>query len=159
MNDALAAALALLVVSAAPAALAQEQKAPPVTKGHAVDRMFQDLDADKSGAIEKSEVDAATQKRFQALDANGDGALTSDEIAAAHAKQAEERRKRAEEWRAKRFGQLDANGDGKVTLEEFGARHGQMFARADADGDGKITREEMASRWQHRHHRGHEPQK
>lgn len=152
MNDALAAVVAFLLVSAAPAALAADQKPPRMTKEQAIDRIFQKLDVDKSGAIEAAESDAAAQKRFQRFDADGDGVLTRDEAAAHHAQRSEERRKRAEEWRAKRFAALDADGDGKVTLEEFGARRGQMFARADANGDGKITRDEIASHWQHRHH-------
>ena len=149
MNDALSAMVALMLVSAAPAAMAQDQKSPHPNKEQAIERMFQNLDADKSGAIETAEADAFAQKRFQRLDADGDGVVTREEAAAVHGKRdvPEAKRQKVEEWRTKRFQALDADGDGKVTLAEVKAKETQMFAKADANGDGKITKDELASGW------------
>jgi Ca2+-binding EF-hand superfamily protein len=116
MNDALAAVVALMLVSA-PAAMAQDQKPPKHGKEQAVERMFQRIDADKDGVIDAKESAAAWDKLFERMDANGDGVILRDEALAEHGKSnlSEERRKRAEEWRAKRFQELDADGDGKFT--------------------------------------------
>jgi Ca2+-binding EF-hand superfamily protein len=147
MNDALAAVVALMLVSA-PAAMAQDQKSPKHGKEQAVERMFQRVDADKDGAIEAKESAAAWDKLFERMDANGDGVILRDEAVAEHGKReaSEERRKRAEEWRAKRFLELDADGDGKVTKAEFQAKEQKVFGEADANGDGKVTKEEAAAR-------------
>ncbi len=156
MNDALSAVVALLLVSA-PAAAAQDQKAPHMSKEQAIDRLFLELDADRSGAVEVAESNATWEKRFQTMDVNGDGIVSREEGVAAHGKRdvPEERRKRAEEWRAKRFASLDADSDGKVTLAEFQAKRAQVFSKVDANGDGKVTKDEMVSRWEKNGERGH----
>lgn len=147
MNDVVSAVVALLLVSA-PAAMAQDQK-PHMSKEQAIDRLFEKLDADKSGAIEAPESSATWEKRFQAMDVDGDGVLTRDEGVVPHGKRdmPEARRKQAEDRRGKRFASLDSDGDGKVTLAEFQAKRVQVFSKADANGDGKVTRDEMVSRW------------
>jgi hypothetical protein len=156
MNEALSAVVALLLISA-PAALAQDRKAPRMSKEQAIERMFQELDVDKSGAVERVESNASWEKRFQAMDLNGDGAISREEGVTARGKRdmPEERRKRTEEWRAKRFASLDADGDGKVTLAEFQAKRAQVFSEADTNGDGKVTKDEMVSRWEKNGERGH----
>ena len=157
MNDVVSAVVALLLVSA-PAAMAKDQKPPHMTKEQAIDRLFEKLDADKSGAIESPESSATWEKRFQAMDVDGDGVLTRDEGVTPHGKHAvpEERRKQAEDRRGKRFASLDSNRDGKVTIAEFQAKRVQVFSKADANGDGKVTRDEMVSRWKKNGERGQE---
>ena len=155
MNEALSAMVALMLV-AAPAAMAQEQKPARHGKEQAVERMFERVDANKDGAIEAEESDAAWRKLFERMDANGDGVVPREEAVAAHGKRdvPEERRKRAEEWRAKRFQALDADGDGKLTLAEFQAKQTKVFSQADMNGDGKVTKEEAAARMEQHRQRG-----
>lgn len=157
MNDAVAATLALLLAAAATGAVAQERKGPPHDRGQAIERMFEHLDADKNGTIETAEANAAWSKRFQRLDANADGKVTREEALAGRPERADrpgadERRKRAEEWRAKHFATLDSNGDGSVSLEEFQARQAQHFAKSDANADGKLTAQEMDGAFRRGHH-------
>lgn len=121
-------------------------------------KMFERLDANGDGAVEKSEVRAAAANRFAAADANGDGRLTRDELVASGHRKAE---KRAD----KMLKRLDADGDGAISaaeLEGHGGKHEKraekMFDRLDADGDGRITKaeaEDAAANWRGKHGRKH----
>ncbi|MDA0978414.1 MAG: EF-hand domain-containing protein [Proteobacteria bacterium] len=94
--------------------------------------MLDRLDADKDGAITRSELDA--------------------HIAAMKAEMAERQADMFERIEAN-FTASDADGDGMVTQAEAQAA---AFARIDTDGDGYLSREEFRS---HRpdHPRGHAP--
>lgn len=120
-----------------------------------IDRMFERADANKDGAIDKAEMDAARAARFAAADTNADGGLSLDEMKAMMG----ERSKRwSERKMERRFNRLDADDDGKVTQAEMAAmfqKRGDMFKRADADGDGRITRAEAEQAMNSHRHRGH----
>lgn len=45
-------------------------------------RMFDRMDANHDGMLDKSEIDAAAAERFRRMDTNGDGVITPDERAA-----------------------------------------------------------------------------
>lgn len=113
-------------------------------RGHRIDRLFEKLDANGDGAIDRSEAEAARKDRFARADANGDGVISKDEMTAAAIRRAGERAGRI-------FARLDGNGDGVVDEAEMAAmkkgRHGhrgdRLFDRYDADGDGRVTREEI----------------
>jgi len=47
-------------------------------------RMFDRIDANHDGVLDKSEIDAAAAERFRRMDTNGDGVITADERAAQH---------------------------------------------------------------------------
>lgn len=120
-----------------------------------IDHIFEMLDANADGAIDKAEVEGAQAARFAAADANGDGVLTSAEMNAAAAKRTEKRIERM-------VARLDANSDGALDQAEFaaaGQKHGggraaKRFKRFDANGDGRVTREE-ADAYIAAHHKKH----
>lgn len=119
-----------------------------------IDRMFERVDANKDGAIDAAEMQAARDARFQAADANADGGLSLEEM---KAMMSEQSKKWSERRAERRFNRLDADDDGKVTQAEMTAmfeKRGDLFKRADADGDGRITRAEAGEAMKaHRHHR------
>ena len=95
---------------------------------------FADIDANKDGAVDKAEFDAAFEKFGSRMGARFGGGRWKDAG-------------RPWRWR-KRKGysmerRLDLNGDGKVTRAEFDALGSLIFLRLDGDGDGAVTRKEM----------------
>lgn len=100
---------------------------------------FAGIDADKDGAVDKAEFDAAFEKFRSRMGARfGDG----------HPKYAERPRR----WRKRRGysmeQRLDLNRDGKVTRAEFDTLGRMIFLRLDSDGDGAVSRKEMRmARW------------
>lgn len=121
-----------------------------------LDRMFEKLDANGDGAIDKAEVEAGRTARFSAADANSDGVLTTDELSAAAAKRAEKHIERM-------MSRLDKDGDGSLSDAEYAAagdgrdskRGAKMFKRFDADGDGRVTRAEAEAHMAKHNKRGH----
>jgi len=102
-------------------------------------RLFQRLDADGDGAVERSEIEALRGRLFARFDADGDGSLSREEMEAASSR----RRRRAPMGDpAARAERLDADGDGLVSEAEFVRGEAPVFERADADGDGRLTRTE-----------------
>jgi len=107
--------------------------------GPRMGRLFQRLDANGDGAIERSEVEVVRERLFARFDADGDGFLTREEIESASSR----RRRRAPMGDpAARAERLDADGDGAVSEAEFVRGEAPVFERADADGDGRLTRTE-----------------
>lgn len=120
--------------------------------------MFDKLDANKDGKLDKTDREARMAQRFKALDTDGNGQLSLAEFAAAH--------DRAKGPGARgpgmapgegphrmgmrgmgRGGMMmarmtDTNKDGVITREEFTAAHLKHFDRMDANKDGSVTPEE-----------------
>ena len=118
------------------------------------DARFKALDADGDGKVGAEEFVARRKTAFADIDANKDGAVDKAEFDAAFEKFRSRfgggRWKyagRPWQWR-KRKGysmeqRLDLNRDGKVTRAEFDALGRMIFLRLDGDGDGAVTRKEM----------------
>ncbi len=107
---------------------------------------FETLDADQSGDVTLTELQAAGAARFEAADTNGDGFLSPEEITQKDSERAAKRVARMIENR-------DANGDGQLSLEEMQPdedRAAKRFARLDADGNGAISQEEFEAMQKHR---------
>lgn len=141
-----AAALAL-IGAAAGAAYAAPEGAPAgpggmmdktVTRAEAqamAGAMFDRLDANKDGKLDKADREARIAERFKALDTDGNGQLSLAEFAAAH--------DRAMGPGAKGRGMAPGEGPHRMGMRGMG-RGGMMMARmADANKDGVITREEF----------------
>lgn len=60
-----------------------EMMAMPTRGGHDPSRMFDRMDANHDGYLDRAEIRAALTRRFQRMDKNGDGVLTPDERMAA----------------------------------------------------------------------------
>lgn len=145
-------ALAALVAGAVYAAGGDRREA---RRAERVDRLFEALDANRDGAIDAAEREAARAGRFAEMDADADGKVSRAEMEAHAAK-------RAAEIAGRRFARLDVSGDGVIDRAEMEAaphgghgrghgRHGRALDRMDADDDGRITREEALShRWRGR---------
>ncbi|MCW5748651.1 MAG: EF-hand domain-containing protein [Alphaproteobacteria bacterium] len=125
--------------------------------------LFDRLDLNKDGFIDRDESKAARLAVFERLDANKDGKLTADELAqgrrsqgsrrapgdvnsrregtppaAAGATSEERRRTRAERL----VQRLDSDKDGAISRAEWLAVDEARFARRDADKDGRLAFEE-----------------
>ena len=99
---------------------------------------FRQLDTNKDGKIERTEVQAWSDARFKALDTAGDGALTKEQYVDAMIAQI---RPRLEQ----RFDKLDANKDGKVTAAEFDAPALARFDRRDTGKTGALSIDDLKS--------------
>ena len=97
---------------------------------------FRQLDTNKDGKVERSEVVAWAEARFKALDTTGDGALTKEQYVDAMIAKI---RPRLEQ----RFDKLDANKDGKVTAEEFEAPALARFDRRDTGKTGALSIDDL----------------
>ena len=141
----------LILISAAGAAVAAGGDGKHA--GKRLDAMFERLDLNKDGAIDKGEIAASRETRFTTSDTNADGLLTEAEIMAAAKGRAERRVKRM-------LSRLDRDGDGAISRVEYDKRASKrgdrMFERLDANGDGKVTREEArTARREGRLHKRH----
>ena len=161
---ALAAAVALPVLTAPTFAQAQDTAAPqgPLAT------MFQRFDSDGDGRVTQAEVQAFRAARAAALDADGDGFITADELVAQHVRDASEM---AQARVARMMERRDTDGDGRLSAAELaagpvmgGGRGGdgpdmaRMFDRLDADNDGAVTLAETQAgmeRMQQRRGDGH----
>ncbi len=105
---------------------------------------FAQIDENKDGVIDRTELQAQAGGVFDAMDADSSGAITLEEYKAVRmgpqrgwnpARQA-----MMQNRKIARFAPMDANRDGSVTRAEFVAYHGDvMFARMDRNGDGRVT--------------------
>jgi Ca2+-binding EF-hand superfamily protein len=187
-KTALTALVAVLAASVAVPAIAAQQN-----KGHQggprIERMIERFDSNGNGAIELEEISAQRTAMFNSVDADQSGTLNKDELAAlseirrserdqAREEMRAERQKDREERRAERQGQrgegkmgghgrmgqehagrgegmrgegrgmgrhggpsmerLDADNNGEISAQEFAAMETRMFERFDRNGDNKI---------------------
>jgi Ca2+-binding EF-hand superfamily protein len=95
---------------------------------------FEELDANKDGAVSQAELLQKRGEHFDKADANKDGKLTKEERQAMH-----------EARKQERFAKHDANKDGKLTKDELGKMPEHFQKRVDANGDGAITQAELAA--------------
>ncbi|MGL6291278.1 MAG: EF-hand domain-containing protein [Silanimonas sp.] len=140
-------AFALAADAARPAA----PSAPTALSGR-----FVELDRNRDGALDRSEVAAAPARlaeRFERIDRNGDQRLEPAELRKAmqlaHARRDLAKAQR-EAMRA-RFAFLDTNGDRSLTLAEIGPdapRLAQKFGVIDANRDGRIAADELRTHLQ-----------
>ncbi|MCY3827570.1 MAG: hypothetical protein OXF89_00375 [Rhodospirillaceae bacterium] len=132
------------------------------------DARFKALDGDGDGKLGVEEYVARRKAAFERIDANKDGAVDKAEFDAAFEKVRErmlayygrgDRRKRYHRWHGHKRRAMhrrpDLNGDGKVTRAEFDALGSLIFLRLDGDGDGAVTRKEMRQARRHFDRRGH----
>jgi Ca2+-binding EF-hand superfamily protein len=137
MNKISTTIVAVGLLCAAPLALACGMKGGPQGGW-----MWQELDANKDGAVSKKEYDAFHADHFKQLDANKDGKVTQEEMDAMHKKMMDKCKPRYED----RFKEVDVNGDGMLSKEEAEIGMPMVFAHfdeTDTDKDGKISRAEM----------------
>lgn len=135
-------ALAISMGALLSAASAQTSKDAP---GERVRALFQRLDKNHDGAVEKNEVPENARPAFESLlkrgDANGDGKLEAGELR----KVAADLREFAAQARAKaeqRFKALDKNRDGKIERAEFNGKKAR-FDQLDRDENGSLSRQEL----------------
>jgi Ca2+-binding EF-hand superfamily protein len=106
-------------------------------------RVFDRVDTNRDGAIDRGEFEAAMAKRFARLDTNGDGHLDRGEIEAARERVA----RRISAARTVAEGRLEArdrNGDGRVSRAEF-MHLPALFDLADRNRDGRLDKDELAA--------------
>lgn len=154
--------LTAFLATGAASALAQNSIAPaaqapqPVSRAtymQKVDNAFVNVDANKDGFMERSEIETAETKAltgrkavmlrdreaaFRKMDANKDGSLTLQEYNAALVA-VQIRKPNA----APVLSRLDSNKDGKISLAENRAPSMAQFDRADANKDGMLTPTEL----------------
>jgi Ca2+-binding EF-hand superfamily protein len=125
--------------------------------------MFQRLDRNGDGKIDKSEMEAVPERARQFLtraDANGDGTITKEEmLGGPRGRPGKERKgepgeppkgrpgdggdkKPGKFGGGEAFKRLDVNGDGKISKDEAKGPMANAFERLDADKDGFLTQEE-----------------
>ena len=74
---------AVFMLAVSPVAIAQD--APPPQGGPTVEQIFQFLDADKDGFIQKTEAQGPLSEHFDMIDADKDNKISTDEVRAAMA--------------------------------------------------------------------------
>lgn len=113
--------------------------------------MWQTMDANQDGNIDRAEFDAMRTARFTEMDGNGDAIVSAEEMMAMHEKRRAEMAakhdgmKDGEGHGARMFERMDTTGDGRVTADEWQASSLKRFVRLDSNGDGAVTAEEMAA--------------
>ncbi|OCC23853.1 hypothetical protein MB02_08465 [Croceicoccus estronivorus] len=130
-------------------------------------RMFERMDANKDGKLDKADREARQQQRFERLDTDKNGALSPEEFAANRGKMRGPGDRGPGDMRGPGKGQgdnpdgkrhrmghkgkmghgpmmqgMDTNGDGAISQAEFVAGHLAMFDKADADNNGTVTAKE-----------------
>lgn len=100
---------------------------------------FDQADANKDGAISRSEYVAARSSRFDQLDRNKDGAVSTADFPrlASYPDAMAKLRVMIDE--------ADTNHDGKVTRQELASAPTPAFAKADVDRDGQVSKAELAA--------------
>jgi Ca2+-binding EF-hand superfamily protein len=104
---------------------------------------FDDMDADRDGAITKHEHTGAAAKMFEAMDANGDGRVTAAEMHAAQEQVSGAKPTGKGLSAADKIKAVDADGDGALTAEEHADGSGAMFGRMDTDRNGSVSQAEF----------------
>lgn len=123
--------------------------------GRQPDRIFQKLDLNGDGVVDKSELEAARRAAFARADSDHDGYITEAEAQSLfqelRAQGAAGQRPlyrgriagRQPAEQANLLARFDANGDGRVSEVEFVGLAHPFGARFDGNGDGIITKVEM----------------
>jgi len=130
----------------------------PVTRAEAETKagaMFDRMDANHDGKLDRADRTARIAERFDRMDANHDGSLSKAEFVAAHeqmmGRPGEDRGEHAMGQMHRMMGMrmagemmhgMDADHDRTITRAEFVAGALKRFDAADADHDGKVTPEE-----------------
>ncbi len=134
----LASVIGISMVGAALAQVAKKQ-------AEALLELFQELDANRDGAIEREEVPASARPAFERLlkrgDDNRNGRLEAEEYKSVLLDLRafnEQAKKKAVE----RFKSMDKDRDGKVSREEFTGPK-PRFDQLDRNGDGFVTEQEF----------------
>jgi hypothetical protein len=116
-----------------------------------VQRVLEQMDANKDGRISREEARGPLQQNFDRLDTNHDGFLDRAELRHALARFLANRKNDPALHATARppgpdFDALDKNADGRLTREELeGTPYADKFDEIDANGDGKIDRKEFAA--------------
>ncbi|MCB1884735.1 MAG: hypothetical protein KDG89_12200 [Geminicoccaceae bacterium] len=117
--------------------------------GMAMD-LFDEVDANGDGKVERAEMDAFVKKDLRDNDGNGDGSLTLAEFQSLWLE-------RTKPLMVRGFQFLDADGDGNVTGAEMEKPAGRAFDRLDRNGDGAVAEDEIGrGDWHGRHGPGRE---
>jgi Ca2+-binding EF-hand superfamily protein len=110
------------------------------------DRGMARLDANKDGAVDKTEAAAHPRlaQNFDAIDANKDGKLSSDELRAAR-EQHKGPDMEGKGGKGEGFAKADVNKDGFIDKAEAAnlPRLAKHFDQLDADKDGRVSQAEM----------------
>ncbi|GIL02808.1 MAG: hypothetical protein BroJett030_27070 [Alphaproteobacteria bacterium] len=120
-------------------------------------RLFNEADADKDGAVSLDEMLAVLTARFDEADANGDGSLDKAEIIGAVERNFERARRHSGRIADGLVYRLDLDDSGAIARSELENRARKMFALADFNDDGKVELAEigrMHGGWDRRHHGG-----
>ena len=104
------------------------------------DKIFERLDADKSGDISYEEFVGEIRSRLEKADKDGDGKLTVEEISATF------KGPKANQRAKGLVARFDPDKDGTITLADVETKRKERFAQLDANKDGKLVMEEMTVR-------------
>ena len=112
-------------------------------RGARMEAHFKKADKDNDGSLTRDEAKAMPRvaKNFDAIDADKSGTVTLTEMQATMRKMAKEAHKRGEE----RFKAADKDGDGSLTREEATGmpKVAKNFDAVDADKSGTVTKKEI----------------
>ena len=102
-----------------------------------------EADANKDGAIDKTEMRAMQDKKFDEMDANKDGVLSKDEMKTCCKRDGKS--KAMHEKQTKAFNAADGDNDGTLTKEEAKKlpNVAKNFDAIDGDKDGTLDRDEV----------------
>ncbi|MGP0068182.1 MAG: EF-hand domain-containing protein [Isosphaeraceae bacterium] len=117
----------------------------PGTQALQLRELFLQLDSNRDGVIEKSEVPASAHASFDRLlkqgDANHDGKLEAQEYRAV-LEELKEFGEQAKKKAVARFQSMDKDRDGKVSRDEFTGPK-ERFDLLDRNSDGQLTEQEF----------------
>lgn len=118
----------------------------PATAAFAGADKFAEMDTDKDGRISGAEHAVGANTMFQKVDADNSGSITATEMDAAHAKW-EGKDGKADHGKmmssAEKIAKVDSDGDGALTSAEHAEGAKSMFGKMDSDRDGSLTRSEL----------------
>ena len=117
--------------------------------GMRVQKLFDEVDADKDGKITESELTQYRVARISKVDANGDGALQMDEFQTIWADVMRPRM-------VDHFQFLDEDGDGTISEAEITTPLSMITGRLDRNDDGVIARDELKRKHRGWHKRWHD---